>query len=70
MMGMAEMLREYAQEAWGGVSITQVEILGERVQGNRAQVTYRLHLSDGTRGEVDREVLVREDGQWKIGLEF
>ena len=70
VMGMAEMLKQYAQETWGGVSITRVEILEERVQGNLAQVTYRLHFSDGTRGEVDRETLVREDGQWKIGLEF
>lgn len=69
-MGMAEMLQEYAQEIWGRVSITRVEILGEWIQGNQAQVTYRIHLSDGTRSEVDRAALVQEDGQWKIGLEF
>jgi hypothetical protein len=48
-----------------GSTITEVEVLGKRVQGSRAWVDVRLNYKDGTSQKFNAG-LVHEEGSWKI----
>jgi len=67
-VGIAEEMKQFASEEFEGQVVRRVEILSERINGNQAEVRYILHYTDGSRGPEDSDVLVKEDGQWKIGL--
>lgn len=67
-VGLAEGMKQFASEEFGSQVVRRVEILSERISGNQAEVRYILHYTDGTKGSADSDVLVKEKGQWKIGL--
>ena len=67
-VGVAEGMKQFASEEFEGQAVRRVEILSEHISGNQAEVRYILHYEDGSRGLADSDVLVKEDGQWKIGL--
>jgi len=69
-VGVAEGMKQFASEEFGGQVIRRVETLSERINGNQAEVRYILHYTDGTKGSADSDVLFKEKGQWKIGLSF
>ncbi|HHR85370.1 MAG TPA: DUF4878 domain-containing protein [Candidatus Acetothermia bacterium] len=69
-VGVAEGMKQFASEEFGSQVIRRVEILSERVSGDQAEVRYILHYTDGTKGSADSDVLVKEKGQWKIGLSW
>jgi len=69
-VGLAEGMKQFASEEFGSQVIRRVEILSERISGNQAEVRYILHYTDGTKGSADSDVLVKEKGQWRIGLSW
>ena len=69
-VGVAEGMKQFASDEFGSQVIRRVEILSERISGNQAEVRYILHYTDGTKGSADSDVLVKEKGQWKIGLSW
>jgi len=69
-VGVAEGMKQFASEEFGSQVIRRVEILSERISGNQAEVRYILHYTDGTKGSADSDVLVKEKGQWKIGMSW
>jgi len=69
-VGVAEGMKQFASEELGSHVVRRVEILGERISGNQAEVRYILHYRDGTIGPEDSDVLVKEKGQGKIGLNW
>jgi hypothetical protein len=46
-------------------TIRRIEILGEKVRGIRATVSFRIHFKDGKTND-EKLPLIKEDGQWKI----
>ena len=48
----------------------RVEIVSERISGNQAEVHYIFHYADGSQDPENSDVLVKEKGQWKIGLSW
>ena len=46
-------------------TITKIEILEEKISGQEARVYFRLYFEDGSYRN-DEEVLVFENGRWKI----
>jgi hypothetical protein len=69
-VGVAEGMKQFASDEFGNQVIRRVEILSERISGNQAEVRYILHYTDGTKGSADSDALIKEKGQWKIGLGF
>jgi len=67
---LAEGLKQFASEEFGGRAIRRVEILSELINGNQAEVHYILHYADGTQDPEGSDVLVKEKEQWKIGLSW
>lgn len=49
--------------------IERIEILKEVVRGERADVSFKIHFKDGETKE-DRDILIKEGGQWKILFDF
>lgn len=68
MFGLFEGMTQFASEEFGSQVIRKVEILSERISGNQTEVRCILHYTDGTKGSADSDVLIKEKGQWKIGL--
>ncbi len=50
-------------------AITNVEITGEQIRGERTTVMARIHFRDGSTTENDRTELVKESSAWKIVFE-
>ncbi len=48
-------------------TMERIEILQEKIQGNRANVYFILYFKDGSK-ETFNEPLIKEDGVWKITL--
>lgn len=63
-------MKQFASEEFGSHVVRRVEILSESVSGNQAEVRYILSFTDGSKEPEGGDVLVKEDGKWKIGLNF
>ena len=63
-------MQQGTTEEWSSLGVRMVEILSEHINGNQAEVHYILHHTDGTQDPEGSDVLVKEKGQWKIGLSW
>jgi len=68
MVGVTEGFGEFSDDVFADQAVRRVEILSERISGDQAEVPYIFHFTDGSKGLEDQDVLVKEDGKWKIDL--
>ena len=48
-------------------TIERIEVLGETVRGEGAEVRFRIHYKSGEAVD-EEEPLIKQDGKWKIAL--
>lgn len=70
MFMMTAAMAEGLSGMFGSASIRTVEVTGESISGNTADVSYVIHFRDGTTGWEEWEHLVKEGGRWRIGIQF
>ena len=60
-------LKGYWDETTRNGTIQKIEILTEKVRGEGANVSFRIHFKDKII-KYDHELLIKEGGQWKISM--
>ena len=70
MYSMMAAMGQGLTAAFGSPDFKSVEITGERISGNRAEVSYVFHFGDGSTGWERQHDLVKEGGRWRINIQY
>jgi len=70
MFMMTAAMAEGLSGVFGSAGVRSVEITGERISGNSADVGYVIHYRDGSSNWEEWEHLVKEGGKWRISVQM